>query len=197
MKSFMALILQIYLFDEESVSLHFSTLSMEKLLFGYEYLMFDRVTQALDQKAFDYMLNLEVKRAARYLYFFSLLVLQRDKISSELSPPEEETLIRKLATIVKEEIRTTDIIGRIGDNRFFLILDQADFQSSVKVGVRIKERVENYAFRTNGHIISMTTSIGIACFPTHASDIVTLRHKAGSALNIAIEGGGGKVCLPD
>ncbi len=193
----MALILQIYLFDEESVSLHFSTLSMEKLLFGYEYLMFDRVTQALDQKAFDYMLNLEVKRAARYLYFFSLLVLQRDKISSELSPPEEETLIRKLATIVKEEIRTTDIIGRIGDNRFFLILDQADFQSSVKVGVRIKERVENYAFRTNGHIISMTTSIGIACFPTHASDIVTLRHKAGSALNIAIEGGGGKVCLPD
>lgn len=159
--------------------------------------MFDRVTQALDREAFDYMLNLEVKKAARYLYFFSLMVLQRDKILRELSPPAEEALIGKLAAIVKEEVRTTDIIGRIGEDKFFLILDQADFQSSLKVGVRIKDRIENYAFKTDGHLVSMTTSIGIACFPTHASDIVTLRHKAGLALNMAVEGGGGKVCLPD
>ncbi len=177
--------------------MHVSTLSMEKFPRGEVSLMFDKVTQALDKEAFDYMLNIEVKKAARYLYFFSLMVVQRDKILKELTHPEEEELIRKLAAIVKEEIRSTDIIGRIGDDKFILILDQADFQSSLKVGVRIKERIENYTFKTNGHLIGMTTSIGVACFPTHASDIVTLRQKAGHALNIAIEGGGGKVCLPD
>ncbi len=174
-----------------------TSLSMERLSRGQEYYMFDKVTHTLDREAFDYLLNLEVKKAARYLYFFSLLVLQKDKLTKNFSNLEEDILIRKLAAIVKEEIRTTDIIGRIGNDKFFLLLDQADFQSSFKVAGRINERIENYAFRTDGHIVSMTTSIGIACFPTHGSDIVTLRHKADLALNMAKEGGGGKVCLPD
>jgi len=177
--------------------LHNTSLSLGRLSRGQKYYMFDKVTNTLDREAFDYLLNLEVKKAARYLYFFSLMVLQKDKISRDLSPPEEETLIRKLAAIVKEEVRTTDMIGRIENDKFFLILDQADFQSSFNVGVRISDRIENYAFKTNGHIVGMTTSIGIACFPTHASDIVTLRHKADIALNMAIDGGGGKVRLPD
>ena len=195
-ESVVALILQAYSFGEESISLHITSLNIGRLSKGQEYYMFDKVTHTLDMEAFDYLLNLEVKKAARYLYFFSLMVLQKDKISKDFSPAEEDVLIRKLATIVKEEVRTTDIIGRIGNDRFFLILDQADFKSSFKVGGRINDRIENYAFKTDGHIVSMTTSIGIACFPTHASDIVTLRHKADLALNMAIEGGGGKVCLP-
>ncbi|MCC6543683.1 MAG: GGDEF domain-containing protein [Nitrospirae bacterium] len=160
-------------------------------------LMFDMVTQTLEREAFDYLLDLEVKKAARYLYYFSLMVLQKDKILRGLSPPEEEALTRKLAAIVKEEVRATDMIGRFENDKFFLILDQADFQSSFKVGVRIKDRIENYAFKTNGNTVGMTTSIGIACFPTHANDIVTLRRKVDIALNMAKEGGGGKVCLPD
>ena len=193
----MALILQPFPYDKECISLKISSLSIGRLSREKEDYMFDIVTQTLEREAFDYLLNLEVKKAARYLYFFSLMVLQKDKILRGLSPPEEETLIRKLAAIVKEEVRTTDMIGRIENDKFFLILDQADFQSSFKVGVRIKDRIENYVFKTNGHTIGMTTSIGIACFPTHASDIVTLRQKADIALNMAIEGGGGKVCLPD
>ena len=191
-----ALILQNYSPGKESISLHNTSMSIERPYRGQEYLMFDKVTHTLDREAFEYLLNLEVKKAARYLYFFSLMVLQRDKTSKDFSPTEEEILIRKLAAIVKEEVRTTDIIGRIGNDKFFLILDQADFQSSFKVGGRIKDRIEHYVFKTDGHIVGMTTSIGIACFPTHASDIVTLRHKADLALNMAIEGGGGKVCLP-
>ena len=193
----MALILQSFPHDKECINLKISSLSIRRFSREKENYMFDMVTQTLEREAFDYLLNLEVKKAARYLYFFSLMVLQKDKILRGLSPPEEETLIRKLADIVKEEVRTTDMIGRIENDKFFLILDQADFQSSFKVGVRIKDRIENYVFKTNGHTIGMTTSIGIACFPTHASDIVTLRQKADIALNMAIEGGGGKVCLPD
>ena len=174
-----------------------TSLRIGRLSRRQDYYMFDKVTHTLDREAFDYLLRLEGKKAARYLYFFSLMVLQKDTISKDLVQAEEDVLIRKLATIVKEEVRTTDIIGRITNDKFFLILDQADFQSSFKVGRRISDRIENYSFKTDGHIVSMTTSIGIACFPTHASDIVTLRHKAGLALNMAIEGGGGKVCLPD
>ncbi len=193
----MALILQISYLGKENVILYIISSGLTDLSRDNGYHMFDKVTKTLEREAFDYLLNLEVKKAARYLYFFSLMVLQKDKTSQEFPPSEEEMLIKRLASIVKEEVRGTDMIGRIGDDKFFVILDQADFKSSFKVGVRIKDRVENYAFKTDGHTIMMTTSIGIACFPTHASDIVTLRSKADLALNMAIEGGGSKICLPD
>src|SRR3989337_4486021 len=118
----MALILQVFPYDKESISLQLTSLSIGRLSRVKENYMFDMVTQTLEREAFDYLLNLEVKKAARYLYFFSLMVLQKDKILRDLSAPEEETLIRKLAAIVKEAVRTTDMIGRIENDKFFLIL---------------------------------------------------------------------------
>ncbi len=160
-------------------------------------LMFDRVTQTLEREFFEYLLDLEVKKAVRYLYFFSLMILQRDRTPEGLSQAEEETLLRRLAFLVREEIRGTDIIGRIEHDKFFIVLDQADFHASFKVGERIRERIEHYAFRLDGREVVLTVNIGMACFPTHASDLETLIQKTEHALNMAREGGGGRVCLPE
>src|SRR3989304_6599941 len=122
-ESVVALILQAYSFGEESISLHITSLNIGRLSKGQEYYMFDKVTHTLDMEAFDYLLNLEVKKAARYLYFFSLMVLQKDKRTEEFPPSEEELILGKLASIVKEEVRGTDIIGRIENEKFFIILE--------------------------------------------------------------------------
>lgn len=160
-------------------------------------IVFDRITQTLEREFFEYLLDLEVKKAVRYLYFFSLMILQKDEPLQGLTQVEEETLLKRLATLVREEIRGTDIIGRIGQDKFFIILDQADLQASYKVGERVRERIEHYAFRVDGHEIMLKVSIGAACFPTHASDLENLIQKAETALNRAREGGGGRVCLPE
>ncbi|MBI5755310.1 MAG: GGDEF domain-containing protein [Nitrospirae bacterium] len=160
-------------------------------------IMFDRITQTLEREFFEYLLDLEVKKAVRYLYFFSLMILQKDTVQKDLDREEEDTLLKRLAILVREEIRGTDIIGRIGHDKFFIVLDQADFQASFKVGERIKDRVEHYGFRVDGQTVTLTASIGVACFPTHASDLVALIQKAEGALNLAREGGGGRVCLPE
>ena len=160
-------------------------------------LMFDRVTQTLERQFFEYLLDLEVKKAVRYLYFFSLMILQKDTLSPGIAQSEEETLLKELAFLVREEMRGTDIIGRIGHDKFFIILDETDSQASLKVGERIRERIENYAFRLDGSEVMLKVSIGVACFPTHASDLETLIQKADHALIQAREGGGGRVCLPE
>lgn len=159
--------------------------------------MLDRVTQTLEREYFEYLLDLEVKKAVRYLYFFSLMILQRDNVPPGLNQTEEEMLLRQLAFLTREEIRGTDIIGRIRDNKFFIILDHADSQASLKIGERVRERIEHYAFRVDDHEVMLTVSIGAACFPTHASDLETLIQKAELMLNTAGEGGGNRVCLPE
>ena len=160
-------------------------------------LMFDRVTQTLERDFFEYLLDLEVKKAVRYLYFFSLIILQRNRCPKDLSEAEDETLLKKMAFLIREEIRGTDLIGRIGHDKFFIILHQADLQAALKVGERIRDRIEHYAFRVDGREVMLTGSIGAACFPTHASDLETLIQKAELALNRAGEGGAGGVCLPE
>ena len=160
-------------------------------------LVFDRITQTLEKEFFEYLLDLEVKKAVRYLYFFSLIILQRGSSLPDLTKSEEEILLHRLATLIREEIRGTDIIGRIGYDKFFIILDQADFQESFKVGERIRERIGHYAFKVDGHEEIVAVSIGVACFPTHASDLETLIQKAEFALNSANKGGEGQVCLPE
>lgn len=159
--------------------------------------MFDRITHTLEKEFFEYLLNLEVKKAFRYLYFFSLMILQRDKPSQGLTQAEEDSLLKRLATLVREEIRGTDIIGRIGQDKFIIILDQADFKVSFKVGERVRDRIEHYTFKVDGHEIMLTLSIGVACLPTHASDLETLIQKTETALSTARERGGSRVCLPE
>ncbi len=167
-------------------------------LFKFEgQLMLDRLTQTLNREFFGYLLDLEVKKAARYLHFLSLMVLQRDKLPQELTQLEEGELLKRLAGLVREEIRGTDTIGRVGHDKFFIIVDQADSQACYKVGDRIRDRIGNYAFRVDGHELMMTASIGTACFPTHANDLETLLHKAEYALSLARGSGGGRVCLPE
>lgn len=168
-----------------------------RLFMNEGQLMFDRLTQTLNREFFGYLLDLEVKKAARYLYFFSLMVLQRDKLPHDLSDEEEDLLLNKFASIVREEVRGTDSIGRIGHDKFFIIIDQADSNACFKVGDRIRDRIENYAFRVDGHEIMLTASIGTACFPTHANDLESLLHKAEFALSLARGAGGGRVCLPE
>lgn len=160
-------------------------------------LMFDRITQTLEREFFEYLLDLEVKKAVRYLYFFSLMILQRDNIVDGLSQEEEETLLRRFAFLVREEIRGTDIIGRIDHDRFFIILDQADFQAGFKVGERIRERINHYRFKVDDREVRLTSSVGVACFPTHASDLETLIQKAESALLTARNEGGNRVCMSE
>lgn len=170
---------------------------LAELFRGNEKQMLDRVTHTLEKEFFDYLLDLEVKKAGRYLYFFSLMILQGGKIPADLGEDGENMLLKRLASLVKEEIRGTDTIGRIGHDKFFIILDQADFHASYKVGERISERIKHYGFRVDGREVMLTGSIGVACFPTHASDLETLKQKANLALNAAKEGGGGRVHIPE
>ena len=160
--------------------------------------MLDRVTQTLDRGFFEYLLDLEVRKAVRYLYFFSLLIIQPDhmKKGEEPFPYSDDSLLKTFANLVRDEIRGTDIIGRIATDKFFLILHHADFQSTCQIGNRIKDRIQDYTFIVNEIEKKQTISIGGASFPTHANDIESLISKAEEMLEKAKGEGGNIISLP-
>jgi diguanylate cyclase (GGDEF)-like protein len=157
----------------------------------------NRWTQPLDQSFIEYLLELEVRKATRYLYYFSVLVIKLDKLDSSAWKVEEEAASQKLSEMLREEIRGTDLLGKKMDKTFFIILNYADMDIAGKVANRIRERVALYTFETATKKEQLTVSIGVSCFPTSANDVEGLVQKAGEQLIKAERRGGNVVSLPE
>ena len=158
--------------------------------------MLDETTQTLEPDFFQYLLSLEVKKAVRYLYFFSLAIVQSDLPIKGKGTKTEKNLLGNLASLIRQEVRETDTIGNVSPGKFFIILHQADAHAIMGVGNRIRERIEQYDFKVNGDKNRLTVSLGAASFPLHANELDALIQRAGLALNKAKDSGGNKICLP-
>lgn len=156
--------------------------------------MFDIRTNVLKRDAFEYFLDLEIKKAMRYQYFFSLLIIEPD-LKDGVS--NESDILKAIAEIIVDELRMTDTIGRVGINNFYVILPHAEPSSTFLVAERIRSRVESYTFPKNNGTAKKTISIGAACFPTHSNELRNLVSNANEMINRARGAGGNKVCLPN
>jgi diguanylate cyclase (GGDEF)-like protein len=160
----------------------------------------DRLNQVLEQPSFEYLLDLEVHKAVRYLYFFSLLVVQFNGQNGHGNKKEEagphDAIAGTMSHLIRDVIRGTDVVGRIGGGKFFVILHQSDHQQARSIGGRIMQRIQNYTFTIGDEEIRKTISVGGACFPTHANDMDSLMGRAEEMLGKSLSEGSIDVSLP-
>lgn len=160
---------------------------------------YDRLNQVLEQPSFEYLLDLEVHKAVRYLYFFSLLVVQfngHNGSGKESSTGVGDSVAGTMSRLIRDVIRGTDVVGRIGEGKFFVILHQSDHQQARTIGSRIMQRIQNTTFTIGEEEIRKTISVGGACFPTHANDMESLVGTAEEMLGKSLNEGSKDVSLP-
>ncbi len=158
--------------------------------------MFDLSTQVLNSQAFNHLVDKEIKKAERYQYFLSMLTIQLDKMNHVDDSTKQDTMMGSVAGLLKEEIRATDIIGRLDQERFGIALLHADSDDTVKVGERIRQLIENYMFNQASQG-NLTISVGAACFPTHVGDTDSLLQSSEKMLFLAKEKGGNCILMPE
>jgi diguanylate cyclase (GGDEF)-like protein len=151
----------------------------------------------LEPESFNYLLDLEVHKAVRYLYFFSLLVVQIDGHGDEQEKKKYEDVSPTLSRLIREAIRGTDVVGQAGGTKFLVMLHQSDYQQARTIGERILQRIKNYSFMEQDQEIGKTVSVGGACFPTHANNMNGLMTRAEEMLSKSMEEGRNAISLPD
>lgn len=152
-----------------------------------EFSIMDKETGVIKKDFFDFLTRCEVSRSMRYQNFATLMFLEPDLgFSNGLD-------LKVFASILKEELRTTDIIGRVNHIRFGIILPYADLESSQIVGERVRSRIENYLFPMKK---KSTVSLGGACLPTNVTNCKDLISMAEHKLQTAKQNGGNILCLP-
>ena len=150
----------------------------------------DFETEVLKREFFDYLANLEIIRSMRYQDFASFLLLESDQ---EFNNGQD---MKAFVEILKEEFRATDVIGRLNQVRFGVILPHSDLKGAYIAGERIRQRIENFFFSERQR---RTISIGVACFPINISciDLDSIIRMAEDMLEAAKGDGGNKLYLKE
>lgn len=106
-----------------------------------------------------------------------------------------DRLLRLLAKLVRDSVRSDDYFGRFGGEEFVLVMSGRSGSQAMSAADVIRHRIEEYPFegestQPNGRV---TISGGVACFPDDADDSVELLRNADTALYEAKNSGRNKV----
>jgi diguanylate cyclase (GGDEF)-like protein len=130
---------------------------------------------------------------------FALLIADIDhfKLVNDVhGHPTGDKVIQQIGAVLSSIARSNDVAARIGGEEFALILPRSDLDSALSFAERLRRRVADEPFETgsDGAPLSITTSVGVALFPTDADTASTLYARADAALYAAKRTGRNRVC---
>lgn len=141
----------------------------------------------------------ELARAQRYDNALSMLMLDIDHfkgINDTHGHKAGDAVLQKLAQILRETLRTVDIVGRIGGEEFAILLPETGSDRAIEVAERLREKVAGTeVVLAAGLPLRFTVSIGVATLQGKDSNIDILLNQSDKALYRAKESGRNKVCV--
>ena len=149
----------------------------------------DGLTDAFNYSMFNVLLQNEIGRSERKGHVCSLMVIEIDKFENYTQKggtAAGDELLKSLASMIRQEARVGDILGRTDHAEFTLVLPETDRTEVEAIGQSIRKASE----------WSFTVSAGVACFSRDASDAESLLKMARAAVQAAKARGGDTVLLP-
>jgi two-component system, cell cycle response regulator len=146
----------------------------------------DGLTSLWNYRFLNMRLAQEVERAIRFNRSLSLLVIDIDhfkQINDRFGHQRGDTILAELANRVVTETRAqVDTVARYGGEEFVLLLPETPLEGGRVVAEKIRSSIADKPFGAEGDAISVTVSIGVACFPQHGSTAQTLLRAGDQAL---------------
>jgi diguanylate cyclase (GGDEF)-like protein/PAS domain S-box-containing protein len=152
----------------------------------------DQLTQLANRLKLEEIFKTEIQRAKRYKHPFSVILLDIDNFKSVNDTYGhdigDETL-KSVAKVLKESVRSTDIVGRWGGEEFIILASETNLECTVQLAEKIRNNLELYQFKVIG---SKTSSFGVSTFEENDTQ-QTLVKKADNALYKAKNNGRNRV----
>lgn len=144
----------------------------------------DQLTGLLHHQAFVRELELELERSSRYGHSVALIFLDLDsfkEINDTYGHQEGDRALKRLAGLLRESLRASDLAGRMGGDEFTAYLVEADEEAGSRFLARLNDRVDELV--AAGELPpACAFSAGLASFPDEASDADALFRLADSRL---------------
>jgi len=159
----------------------------------------DGLTGLYNVRKFDQLFNDVCTEAQERDEKISLLYIDIDHfktVNDTYGHVEGDQVLVELSHILTSTVRSFDHVSRNGGEEFTVILLDCPAQRAEEISERIRKRVQNHAFQlATGESISITVSIGIACYDETTNTPQLLIEEADQALYEAKQSGRNLVCL--
>ena len=87
-------------------------------------------------------------------------------INDSLGHHAGDAVIRSVAELLRQEMRETDVLARLGGDELAVILPHADEDRARMVADKLVDAVRDHRAAFNGKGLGVTTSIGVAVIST-------------------------------
>ena len=132
----------------------------------------DGLTGVANRRQFDHLLAHELHRASRFHRPTALIMLDLDDFkpyNDRYGHLAGDELLRALALVLTQCLRTTDTLARYGGEEFAVILPETDLTAAYQIAERLRGLIEHLPLRPNGAgDRSVTLSLGVSVAPQHA-----------------------------
>jgi diguanylate cyclase (GGDEF)-like protein/PAS domain S-box-containing protein len=123
----------------------------------------DSLTGLFNHTHIHEILRSEVERALRYSQPLSILMFDLDDfkgINEKYGHPMGDEVIKKVASVIRQGLRTFDAAGRYGGETFMVVLPQTALESARLVADRIRDDIGSARFGDGP--LAVTASAGVA-----------------------------------
>lgn len=133
-----------------------------------ELAYYDPLTELANRRLFKDRLNQTIHLSKRHRTPFALLALDLDEfkqVNDTLGHDSGDTLLVEVARRLKNVMREEDTICRVGGDEFTIILKSTNTIEDIAM---VAKKVAHYIqspYSIAGEVVSISTSIGISCFP--------------------------------
>jgi diguanylate cyclase (GGDEF)-like protein len=126
----------------------------------------DSLTGLLDRRRFRAELDQYVSFSARYGGQGAVMIIDIDglkAVNDSLGHHAGDNLLRQIATILRQRVRTTDIVARLSGDELAVLMPQTDAEGAMQLGEDLRAQVAETA-RPAPEAEPVTISVGISMY---------------------------------
>ena len=144
----------------------------------------DPLTGLANRRQLTDRMSMAIVHARRNKSTMAVVYLDLDgfkQINDTLGHGAGDALLKMVAERLVATVREEDTVARLGGDEFMIVLWLSGADEAAKVTLKLIKAVSQ-TYDIEGHTVSVTTSAGVAIYPSHGEDADTLMKSADLAL---------------
>ncbi len=148
----------------------------------------DSLTNLYNHRYFYELAEAEFARTRRYHHPLALIIIDFDHfkaVNDTFGHMAGDQVLRQVSEIILENLRSVDIVGRIGGDEFLVLLPETSRDEALAVAGRLCAAFDDRPLAIGSQRIAVTASFGISIDSPQCADLIALVHQADLALYLA------------
>ncbi len=156
----------------------------------------DALTGLINRVEFEYLTDVILQESKGTLRQHGLCYMDLDQfkvINDTCGHLAGDELLKQLATLLKSQLRDSDIVSRLGGDEFGIIFRDCEIEKAEEILESLRESISTQRFNWDNKSFNMSVSAGLVAFSGHSGSLYDLFSSVDSACYVAKEQGRNRV----